>query len=93
MKSNVGGIDKVLRIVVGAGLIGGTVAGFLPVWGYIGVVPLLTDYGLMEYVGTYARPIMGPMFKALMEQMQPELTQALQQKSLPLDGEASREDA
>ena len=37
--------------------------------------------------------IMGPMFKALMEQMQPELTQALQQKSLPLDGEASREDA
>ena len=28
-----------------------------------GVVPLLTDYGLMEYVGTYARPIMGPMFK------------------------------
>lgn len=37
--------------------------------------------------------IFGPMFKALMEQMQPELTQALQQKSLPLDGEASREDA
>ncbi len=28
-----------------------------------GVVPLLTDYGLMEYVGTYARPVMGPMFK------------------------------
>ena len=27
--------------------------------------------------------------KAIMEQMQPELTQALQQKSLPLDGEAS----
>ncbi len=28
-----------------------------------GVVPLLTDYGLMEYVGTFARPIMGPLFK------------------------------
>ncbi|MEG1602670.1 MAG: YjiH family protein [Cloacibacillus sp.] len=28
-----------------------------------GVVPLLTDYGLMEYVGTYARPVMGPLFK------------------------------
>ncbi len=28
-----------------------------------GVVPLLTDYGLMEYVGTYARPVMEPLFK------------------------------
>lgn len=28
-----------------------------------GVVPLLTDYGLMEYVGTYARPIMKPLFR------------------------------
>lgn len=28
-----------------------------------GVVPLLTDYGLMEYVGTFARPLMRPLFK------------------------------
>jgi nucleoside recognition membrane protein YjiH len=28
-----------------------------------GFVPLLTDYGLMEYVGTFARPVMGPLFK------------------------------
>lgn len=28
-----------------------------------GVVPLLTDYGLMEYVGTFARPLMRPFFK------------------------------
>lgn len=28
-----------------------------------GVVPLLTDYGLMEYVGTFARPFMRPLFK------------------------------
>lgn len=28
-----------------------------------GFVPLLTDYGLMEYVGTYARPVMRPLFK------------------------------
>ena len=55
MKSNVGGIDKVLRIVVGAGLIGGTVAGFLPVWGYIGVVPLLT--GLLGWCPMY--PLLG----------------------------------
>ena len=27
-----------------------------------GFVPLLTDYGLMEYVGTFARPVMGPLF-------------------------------
>ncbi len=55
MKSNVGGIDKVLRIVVGAGLIGATVAGFLPVWGYIGVVPLLT--GLLGWCPLY--PLLG----------------------------------
>lgn len=55
MKSNVGGIDKVLRIVVGAGLIGVTVAGFLPVWGYIGVVPLLT--GLLGWCPLY--PLLG----------------------------------
>lgn len=28
-----------------------------------GIVPLLTDYGLMEYVGTFARPVMRPLFK------------------------------
>ena len=28
-----------------------------------GFVPLLTDYGLMEYVGTYARPVMTPLFR------------------------------
>lgn len=28
-----------------------------------GVVPLLTDYGLMEYVGTFARPVMRPLFR------------------------------
>ena len=51
MKINVGGIDKILRIVVGAGLIGATVAGVLPVWGYIGIVPLAT--GLMGWCPAY----------------------------------------
>jgi hypothetical protein len=55
MKSNVGGIDKILRIVVGAGLIGATVAGMLPVWGYVGIVPLAT--GLMGWCPLY--PILG----------------------------------
>lgn len=55
MKSNVGGIDKILRIVAGVGLIGATVAGLLPVWGYIGIVPLAT--GLMGWCPVY--PLLG----------------------------------
>ncbi|WP_265947409.1 DUF2892 domain-containing protein [Dechloromonas sp. A34] len=55
MKSNVGGIDKILRIIVGASLIGATVAGLLPVWGYIGIVPLAT--GLMGWCPLY--PMLG----------------------------------
>ncbi|MBK1612621.1 hypothetical protein CKO44_03970 [Rubrivivax gelatinosus] len=42
MKSNVGGIDRILRIVLGLALIAMTLAGFIGVWGWIGVVPLLT---------------------------------------------------
>lgn len=41
-KSNVGGIDRLLRIALGAALIVLTVMGKLPVWGWVGVVPLLT---------------------------------------------------
>ena len=42
MTKNVGMIDRVLRAVVGLGLIGATFAGYLPVWGWIGIVPLAT---------------------------------------------------
>ena len=42
MTKNLGTIDRALRVVVGLGLIGATVAGYLPVWGWIGVVPLAT---------------------------------------------------
>ncbi len=42
MIKNVGGIDRILRLVVGLALIGATLAGYLPVWGWIGVVPLAT---------------------------------------------------
>lgn len=55
MKSNVGGIDKILRIALGAGLIGATAAGMLPIWGYIGIVPLAT--GLMGWCPLY--PLLG----------------------------------
>ena len=42
MKTNVGGIDRILRIVIGLVLIALTLTGTIGVWGWIGVVPLLT---------------------------------------------------
>lgn len=42
MKTNVGGIDRILRIVLGVALIALTLMGTIGVWGWIGVVPLLT---------------------------------------------------
>ena len=42
MVRNVGGIDRVLRIVLGLALIGLTLAGMIGWWGWIGVVPLGT---------------------------------------------------
>lgn len=51
MTKNSGGIDKILRIVVGLALIVLTVMGVLPVWGYIGIVPLAT--GLMGWCPLY----------------------------------------
>lgn len=42
MKSNVGGIDRVLRIVVGAGLAAGALTGVIGAWGWIGVALLAT---------------------------------------------------
>ena len=41
-KSNVGAIDRAVRIVVGIALIVMTLMGVIGVWGWIGVVPLLT---------------------------------------------------
>ena len=42
MVKNLGTIDRALRVVAGLGLIGATLAGYLPAWGWIGVVPLAT---------------------------------------------------
>ena len=54
MQKNVGGLDKILRIVAGVGLLGFAVLSDSPahVWGYIGVVPLLT--GLVGWCPPYA---------------------------------------
>jgi hypothetical protein len=42
MNKNVGGIDRILRIIAGIVLIALAVTGTVGVWGYVGVVPLLT---------------------------------------------------
>ncbi|THF64409.1 YgaP family membrane protein [Pseudothauera rhizosphaerae] len=50
MKSNVGGIDKILRILVGIALIAWALLGG-PVWAWIGILPLAT--GLMGWCPAY----------------------------------------
>jgi hypothetical protein len=42
MARNVGGIDRILRIVVGLALIGLAFTGTVGWWGWIGIVPLGT---------------------------------------------------
>ncbi|MEQ1682736.1 MAG: DUF2892 domain-containing protein [Burkholderiaceae bacterium] len=41
-KSNVGNIDRILRVVLGIALLAMTLTGTIGVWGWVGVVPLLT---------------------------------------------------
>lgn len=41
-KSNVGTIDRMLRVILGVALIAMTLTGTIGIWGWIGVVPLLT---------------------------------------------------
>ena len=52
MNKNVGGIDRIIRIVAGVALIAAAATNAIGVWGYIGVVPLLT--GLMGWCPPYA---------------------------------------
>ena len=54
MKPNVGGIDKVVRIVGGLALVVWALTGG-PVWAWIGVVPLAT--GLTGFCPVY--PLLG----------------------------------
>ncbi|GAA4004792.1 DUF2892 domain-containing protein [Comamonas faecalis] len=51
MKTNVGTIDRVLRILAGIVLIALAATGTVGWWGYIGVVPLLT--GLFRFCPAY----------------------------------------
>ena len=48
---NVGGIDRVLRIVVGLALISLVFVGPKVIWGWVGLVPLLT--GIFRFCPAY----------------------------------------
>lgn len=52
MKSNVGGIDRILRIVAGLVLLGLAATGTVGWWGWLGVVPLAT--GALGWCPPYA---------------------------------------
>jgi hypothetical protein len=52
MNKNVGGVDRMVRIVAGVALIGLAATGTVGLWGYVGVVPLLT--GLVGWCPPYA---------------------------------------
>jgi len=49
---NVGTIDRLVRILAGAGLIALAATGTIGVWGYVGVIPLLT--GLLRTCPAYS---------------------------------------
>jgi len=51
MKANVGGIDRILRIVAGLALITLAATGIVGAWGFLGVIPLAT--GLFRFCGAY----------------------------------------
>jgi Protein of unknown function (DUF2892) len=52
MKANEGGLDRILRIVVGLGLLSLVFVGPQTPWGYVGLVPLIT--GLIGFCPLYA---------------------------------------
>lgn len=55
MKANVGGIDRILRIVVGLALVGWVLFAGGPVWAWVGVVAIAT--GFINFCPLY--PLLG----------------------------------
>ncbi|WP_373020872.1 DUF2892 domain-containing protein [Thiomicrorhabdus sp.] len=49
---NVGRLDQIIRIVVGLVLVIATITDLIGVWGYIGIIPLLT--GLLRWCPLYS---------------------------------------
>ena len=52
MKKNEHNIDRALRVIAGLALISLTVSGVIGVWGWIGVLPLVT--GVIGFCPAYA---------------------------------------
>ena len=52
MNVNVGSVDRVVRIVAGAAMIGLAASGTIGAWAYVGVIPLVT--GLMRVCPAYS---------------------------------------
>lgn len=52
MQANVGGIDKGLRIIAGMTLMTLAATGTIGLWGWLGIVPLLT--GLFNFCPLYS---------------------------------------
>jgi hypothetical protein len=51
MKTNVGSIDRAVRIALGLGLIAATLLGAIGVWGWLGLIPLAT--GVFRFCPAY----------------------------------------
>ena len=51
MKTNVGSVDRIIRIAAGLVLIGLALTGQIGAWGWIGIVPLLT--GIFKFCPAY----------------------------------------
>ncbi len=52
MKANVGGVDRILRTILGLVLIGLTMTGTIGIWGWIGVILLAT--GVFSFCPAYS---------------------------------------
>ncbi len=52
MKRNIGGTERVVRVVAGVGILALAFVGPASAWGYLGLVPLIT--GLVGWCPPYA---------------------------------------
>lgn len=52
MQTNVGNIDRALRVLLGIALLGATLFDVVGPWGWIGIIPLLT--GIFRFCPAYA---------------------------------------
>jgi len=52
MKLNIGGLDRITRIVVGFVLIGLAASNVIGIWGWLGMIPLAT--GLLRFCPLYS---------------------------------------